>query len=213
MNTGRISNLVIALLLAAGAVAQAREGNTMQDEFRIYAADIATQCTSVQDQLKTFIVESDPLTGYTLKDAVQSLCVCIPAKLEALKAGMAPKDLQREVSEEEVLKLFNPGVIDKCAAEQMHAMYGETCPARFKLADLDVAHYCSCMKEVMSGYSDAETAALAAAAQDYLPVAAEAEKNNYPIPARPPILEAYFRADQNCKGARKAFEGLKPGGG
>lgn len=210
MNTRQFSQFLLAASFAACSAAQARDGNTLQDEFRIYAADIATQCTSVQDQLKTFIVESDPLTGYTLKDAVQSLCVCIPAKLEALKATVAPKDLQRPVSEDEVLRLFNPGVIDKCAAEQMHAMYGETCPARFKLADLDVPHYCSCMKEVMSGYSDAETAAVAAAAQDYLPVAAEAEKNNLPIPARPPILEAYYRADQTCKGPRKAFEGLKP---
>jgi hypothetical protein len=114
------------------------------------------------------------------------------------------------VSEEEVLKMFNPGVIDKCAAEQMHAMYGEDCPKRFMQADLDVPHYCSCMKEVMAGYSDADTAAVANAAQDYLPTAAEAEKNGYPLPQRPPVLDAYFKADQNCKGVRKEFETSKP---
>jgi len=210
MNAGRFSRFLLVVCFAVCSAAQAREGNTMQDEFRIYTADIATQCTSVQDQLKTFIIESDPLTGYTLKDAVQSLCVCIPVKLEALKATMAPKDLQRPVSEEEVLKLFSSGVIDKCAAEQMRAMYGEDCPRRFQQADLDVPHYCSCMKEVVTGYSDAETAAIAAAAQDYLPVAAEAETNGYPIPQRPPILEAYFKADQNCKGVPKEFEASKP---
>ncbi|MEJ0087932.1 MAG: hypothetical protein WDO72_19870 [Pseudomonadota bacterium] len=210
MNTNRFWSFLLTIAIAACSAAQARDDNTLQDEFRIYTADIATQCASVQEQLKTFIVESDPLTGYTLKDAVQSLCVCIPAKLEALKARTPAKDLERPVSEEDVLKLFNADVIDKCAAEQMQAMYGEDCPKRFKLADLDVPHYCSCMKGVMSAYSDTETAAIAAAAQDYLPTAAEAEKNGYPIPPRPPVLEAYFLADQGCKGMRKSFEQLKP---
>jgi len=209
MNLGKLPALLLTIGLVVCAGAQAREGNTLQDEFRIFAADIATQCTSVQDQLKTFIVDSDPLTGYTLKDAVQSLCVCIPAKLEALKATVPVKDIARPVTEDEVLKLFNPAVIDKCAAEQMHAMYADDCPKRFKTADLDVPKYCACMKEVMGNYSDAETAAIAAAAQDYLPVASEAEQNNLPIPPRPPILEAYYKTDQNCKGPRKAFQELK----
>jgi hypothetical protein len=210
MHFSRLPAIALTICLVVCSAAEAREGNTLQDEFRIYAADVATQCTSVRDQLKTFVVDADPLTGYTLKDAVQSLCVCIPAKLDAAKAPLSAADLARPVTEEEVLKLFNSAVIDKCAAEQMHAMYGGDCPKRFKQADLDVPHYCSCMKEVMGGYSDAETAAVAEAAQDYLPVAAEAEKNGQPIPPRPPILEAYFKADQNCKGPRKAFEGLKP---
>ena len=206
----KLGLLLLAATLAASASVHAREGNTLQDEFRIYTAEIATQCTSVKDQLSSFIVDADPLTGYTLKDAVQSLCVCIPAKLEALKSTVAAKDLAREVTEEEVLKLFNPAVINKCAAEQMHSMYGDDCPKRFKLADLDVPHYCSCMKEVMAGYSDTDTAAIAANAQDYLPIAAEAEKSGQPIPPRPPILEGYFKADEKCKGVRKAFQGLKP---
>ncbi|MEO8062392.1 MAG: hypothetical protein ABI821_06570 [Pseudomonadota bacterium] len=210
MNLRTLSAAVLTTCVVLCSAVHAREGNTWQDEFRIYSTDIATQCASVQDQLKTFVVESEPLTGYTLKDAVQSLCVCIPAKLEGLKGKLSPLDLQKPVSEDEVLKLFNPGVIDRCAAEQMHTMYAEDCPKRFKQADLDVPHYCACMKEVMSNYSDAETAAVAAAAQDYLPLAAAAEQNNLPIPTRPPILEAYFRADQNCKGVWKAFEGLKP---
>jgi hypothetical protein len=209
MNNPRLLGFLTALLVLMSGTAQAREGNTWADEFRIYSADIATQCTSVKEQLKTFIVESDPLTGYTLKDSVQSLCVCIPAKLEALKTTIPAGDMAKPVSEQDVLKRFNPAVLDKCAAEQMLAIYGEDCPKRFKQANLDVPHYCSCMKEVMNNYSDAETVAIAAAAQEYLPVAAEAEKNDYPLPERPPVLEAYFLADEKCKGPVKAFEGLK----
>jgi hypothetical protein len=212
MNGSALAGCLLALCLTAfaPAPAQAREGNTWADEFRIYSADIATQCSSVRDQLDTFIVESDPLTGYTLKDAVQSLCVCIPGKLDALKRGMTPTELERPVSEREVLALFNTSVLDRCAAGQMQAMYGEDCPKRFAQAGLDGPHYCSCMKEVTSRYSDAETAAIAAAAQEYLPVAAEAERSGFGIPPRPPVLEAYFRADQDCKGVRKSFEELKP---
>ena len=208
--TRKNPSLLIFAALAACSAAHARQGNTMQDEFRIYTAEIATQCASVKDLLKTFDVNANPLTGYTLKDAVQSLCVCIPANLTALKATVPAKDMKREVSEQEVLNLFNPGVIDKCAGEQIQAMYGEHCPERFKLADLDVGEYCTCMKSVVSGYSDAETAAIAAAAQDYLPAAAEAEKNGQPTPAKPEILEIYSKADLRCKGMWKGFEGLKP---
>ena len=199
-----------AIALTVCAAAQAREGNTLKDELRIYTADIATQCKSVQDQLEDFKVETDPLTGFTLKDAVQSLCVCIPGHLQTMAATFTQKDLAKDVSADEVLSRFNPQVIDKCAGEQIQAMYGAQCPERFKLADLDVPHYCACMKKVVSVYSDAETAAIAAAAADYLPAAAEAEKNDDPLPKRPPVLEAYYRADLGCKGTRKGFESLKP---
>ena len=201
---------LLTIGLIACSTAYSREGNTLQDEFRIYTADIATQCTSVQDQLKTFNVKADPLTGYTLKDAVQSLCVCIPAHLETLKSSRSAEDLARPVSEEEVLSLFNTNVIDKCAAEQMQSMYSDNCPKRFKKSGIDAPKYCACMKEVVSGYTEAETAAIADAAAAYLPEAAAAEKNGQPAPPRPPILESYYRADKSCKGAREGFETAKP---
>jgi hypothetical protein len=179
--------------------AHAREGNTLQDELRIFTADVATQCSSVKEQLKTFKVNADPLTAYTIKDAVQSLCVCMPAQTLALTAALSAQDLARPVTETEVLNLFNPAIIDKCAGDQIRAMYGEQCRKRFRKADLDVPKYCACMKTVVSEYSDATTAAIAAAASDYLPLAAEAEKTGQPAPPRPANLEAYYQADQGCK--------------
>lgn len=174
----------------------------MQDELRIFAEEVATQCTSVKEQLEAFKVRADPLTGYNLKDAVQSLCVCLPEKTQTFRSTLSAEDLARPIAAEEFLKIFSPAVIDKCAAEQMHSMYGEECRKRFKKAGLDTSRYCSCMNEVVSGYSDATAAAIAAAAADFLPVAAEAEQKGQPAPPRPPILEAYSQADQGCK-ARK----------
>jgi hypothetical protein len=55
------------------------------------------------------------------------------------------------------------------------------------------------MNGVVAGYTDDTAARIAAAASDYLPQAAEAEKSGRFAPARPPILEAYFQADQGCK--------------
>ena len=181
------------------ALAQAREGNTYQDELRIYTADIALQCESVQQQLASFKRRGDPLTGYNLKDAVQSLCHCLPEKTQAFRETLTPEELARPVTAEEYTSRFNPAVIDKCAAEQMHAMYGEECPKRLRGFVHDVKAYCACMKDVVSGYSEDTAAAISAAAADYLPQAAEAEKSGQPAPARPPLLEAYFQADQRCK--------------
>jgi len=190
---------LIATLLTLASAAHAREGNTLQDELRIFSEDIATQCTAVQGQLKDFKVKADPFTAYTLKDAVQSLCVCMPAHTQTLTSTLSPEDLARPVTADEFLVLFNPAVIDKCAAEQMQAMYGEQCHKRFAKTRINVHKYCLCMKEVVSRYSDATTAAIAAAASDYLPDAAEAEKNGKPVPPRPQVLEDYFQADQGCK--------------
>ena len=75
--------------LAHGS-AQAREGNTWQDELRVYSADIALQCTAVKEQLAAFKMRTNPLVGYTLKDAVQSLCVCQPEKIHALRHALSP---------------------------------------------------------------------------------------------------------------------------
>jgi hypothetical protein len=147
-------------------------------------------------------VKSDPLTGYNLKDAVQSLCVCLPAHAETYKGTLSAEDLARTVPDQEFLARFGPAVIDKCAAEQMQAMYGEQCPQRFKKAGRNVRQYCACMKDVVSRYSEAETAAIAAAASAYLPEAADAERSGAPVPPRPAILEAYYQADQGCKGKK-----------
>lgn len=194
-----LASILLAVGLSSGSAVHAREGNTLKDELRIFTDDIALQCTAVKQQLEDFKVRADALTEFTLKDAVQSLCVCLPAKTQTLTGTLSPEDLARAVSEEEFLQVFNPSVIDKCAAEQMQTMYGEHCPERFRHAGVDEKNYCACMKEVVSGYSEAKSAAIAAAASDYLPQAAAAEQTGQPVPPRPPILEDYFQADQGCK--------------
>ena len=192
--------LVVALMICPAV--HAREGNTLGDELRIFEEETATQCSSVKEQLEDFRVRANPLTGYNLRDAMQSLCVCLPGKTDALRGTLTPEQLAREVSQEDFLAIFNPAVGDKCAAEQMHAMYGEECPKRFRKAGVDAAQYCACMKQVVSGYSEAESAAIAAAATDYLPLAAEAESKGHPAPERPTPLEAYYQADLACKGKK-----------
>ena len=197
----RIGVLVIALTIFSAA--HAREGNTLGDELRIFKDETSAQCTSVKEQLEDFRVLANPLMGYNLKDAVQSLCVCLPEKTEALRGTFTPEQLARPVSQEEFLTIFNPAVADKCSAEQMQAMYGEECRKRFRKSGLDEAQYCACMKQVVSGYSEAESAAIAAAASDYLPLAAEAENRGDPAPQRPAVLEGYYQADLACKRQKK----------
>jgi len=189
--------LLIAALSCAAAVA--REGNTYKDELRIYTDEIAAQCKAVQQQLDSFKVRSDPLTGYTLKDAVQSLCHCLPEKTRAFRDTLSAEELSSTVTAEEYAGRFNPAVIDKCAGEQLRALYGDDCRKRFKRAGVNVSSYCPCMRDVVDGYPDATIAAIAAAADEYLPRAAEAQQNGQSPPARPPVLEEYFQADQGCK--------------
>ena len=202
MIPGKVTLLLLSALLCASV--HAREGNTLTDELRIFTEEISVQCSSVKEQLEGFRVRADPLTGYNLKDAVQSLCVCMPARIQELMATLSAEDLARALTPEEFLNLFNPAVIDKCAAEQLQAMYGEQCRKRFRKAGVDTAKYCPCMQDVVNGYSDAMARQIAAAAADYLPMAAAAEQQGQPVPPRPPVLESYFQADQGCKRNRNA---------
>jgi hypothetical protein len=191
--------LLLVLCFVSQTSVEAGPGNTWQDEFRVYTADLALQCAAVKQQLSEFKVRANPLAGYTLKDAVQSLCVCLPEKTQALKDTFSPEELAREIAADEFLARFTPAVIEKCTAEQMMAMYGDDCRKRFKQAGLNERKYCDCMRTVVNGYSESMTAAIAAEAADYLPVAAEREQRNEPAPSRPPALEAYYQADQRCK--------------
>ena len=165
---------ILALGAAACPAGGAESGNPLSIELLVFHKEISAQCTSLKEQLAAFNVKAEPLTGYNLKDAVQSLCVCLPAKTQAWTGTLSAEDLERPVTEEEFLNFLHTAVIDQCAAEQMKAMYGKECRQRFKAPGLNVGKYCSCMREAVSEYSDAMTAAIAAAATDYLPLAAEA---------------------------------------
>lgn len=210
-------NILYVACLLFGVTAHAGGDNTLGDELRVFSEEMAAQCKSVKEQLESFKMRADPITGYNLKDAVQSLCVCLPEKAEALKASLSPEELAREVSAEDFLRLMGPAATDKCAGEQMRSMYGEECRRRFRKSKLDVPKYCACMNDVVSAYSEETAAAIAAAAADYLPSAAEAELKGEAAPPRPPVLEEYFQADQRCKGSGiKASPALRlsaPSGG
>lgn len=195
-------NILYVACLLFGVTAHAGGDNTLGDELRVFSEEMAAQCKSVKEQLESFKMRADPITGYNLKDAVQSLCHCLPEKTQAFKATLSAEELAKPVSVEEYTGRFNPAVIHPCATEQMRTLYGDECHKRFRKSGIDVAAYCACMKAVVAGYSDDTAAEIAAAAADYLPEAAAAEKSGQFAPPRPPILEAYFEADQGCKTKR-----------
>ena len=202
--------LALAAGLMGGGPASAGSGNTLADELRVFNDDIARQCLAVKEQLAAVKKSDDPLTAFTLRDAVQSLCVCLPEKTEALKETLSREELAGEITESQFLARFNGPVIHRCAGEQLQAIYGDQCRQRFRRSGLDVRRYCRCMRDVVAGYSDATAGDIAAAAADYLPLAAAAENGGRQIPPRPPVLEAYFQADLACKGQKGQLELRKP---
>jgi len=195
--------LMLLFAFATGAVAQEQTPNTVSDEFRAFAEETAAQCKAVTDQLAHFKVKADPLTGYNLRDAVQSLCVCMPAKADTFRTTFSTDELLAVASPDEFAARFRPAVMDACAGEQLRSMYGEECPKRLKTRGVRAAAYCACMHDVVSAYSEKTAGEIANAASDYLPTAADAEKAGEPVPPRPPVLESYWQADQACKARKK----------
>lgn len=197
--------IIVLVWAAAPALAQAQEPDvgSVRNVYDYYVTGIAEQCTSVKEMVAALKPGADPLQAYTLKDSVQSLCVCMPAQLKVFRTTLTERDLSRHVTEAQFLASIKPWVFDKCAAEQLRAMYGSPCKKRFKVPGLDVGRYCACMKQTMDGYSESQATAVAFAAQEYIPLAAEAEKNGETIPEKPPILQSYFEADRACKNPRE----------
>ncbi|HEV7607095.1 MAG TPA: hypothetical protein VGO61_07150 [Steroidobacteraceae bacterium] len=196
----KLNTLVLALGLFACSTAHAQSENSLKSELRVFANFTAGQCASVKAQAAALKPHTDPLIVYNLKDAVESLCICVPAQTTALTLTLTPAQLARPVTEAELLSVLKPYAVDRCASQQLRAIYRENCRERFKNSSVDALKYCACMNQAVSEYTDAETAEIATAASDYLPRAAEAEKNGEPVPERPPILEAYFQSDRACKG-------------
>ena len=196
---------IFLALIAAFPLAQAQEPEvaSVRNVYDYFVAGTTEQCNSVKEMEAALKPDADPLQAYTLKDSVQSLCVCMPAQLAVFRSTLTERDLSRHVTEAQFLVSIKPYVFDKCSADQMRAMYGSQCKKRFKLAGLDVDGYCGCMKKTMDGYTESQIAAIASEAADYVPKAAEAEIRGDPVPVRPQALEAYAQADQTCKGEGK----------
>ncbi len=197
MTRSRLKHLTLGLCLFWAA--QVHAETTLSDELRAFAITIGAQCKSVSQQYAGVDHDQDPLTAYTLRDAVQSLCVCIPARTRVLARTRTHEDLASPITEEDFLALLKTDVFDGCAAVQLKAMYGEDCTARFKAPGLDARKYCSCMRAIVSTYSEGVAASIAFAAADYLPRAAAAESNGESPPERPAVLESYFLVDKACK--------------
>ena len=178
----------------------AHADSPLKEELWAFAGSVAQQCEYVTEQDKLSKPGSDPLLAYTLKDAVQSLCVCIPGRHEVLMKSLPAAELARPISEPEFMNLLKTRVFDFCAARQFRNMYGQQCTERFKAPGLDVRKYCSCMSYTVSTYPDTVAAEIAFAAEKYIPLAAAAEKEGAPVPERPPVLEDYYLADKACKG-------------
>ena len=191
--------LIILVVAALGHPTPADEASPLRIELLAFTNSIAAQCESVKEQLKSFNVKADPLAGYTLQDAEQSLCRCMPAETQALKLTLSEEQLEQPVTEQQFLDLMKRGVFERCSAEQLRAMYGDQCTRRFKLRGIDVQSYCTCMRGIVNAYTDAAAAGIAAASSEYLPEAAAAEKRGQTAPPRPPILQEWFQADQGCK--------------
>src|SRR6478752_5351759 len=95
----RIVQLGIGLALCWASAAQA--DSPLKDELRVFAGSVATQCRYVTEQDELATAGNNPLIAYTLKDAVQSLCVCIPGRNEVLMKSLSAAELARPVSEPE----------------------------------------------------------------------------------------------------------------
>jgi hypothetical protein len=197
--------VILAFALTSPALlAQEPDVGSVRNVYDYYVQGITEQCNSVKEMVAELKPDADPLQAYTLKDSVQNLCVCTPAQLEVFRATLTERDLSRHVTEEQFLASIKPYVFEKCAAEQLRAMYGSQCKKRFKVPGLDVASYCACMNRTMNAYTESQAAEVAFAAADYIPRAALAEQLGEPIPERPPVLQGYSDADQNCKNPPKA---------
>lgn len=201
---------LVTLLLAISFVhtAQAQYSTTLRGMLNAFERLAESNCPVIDARVAEARKDPKAPPVGTLRVSRDTVCVCMPEKTRALLEQLSDGQLSKQVSEEEFLAVAKPGIVDKCAAEALRAMYSpQVCTDVYKATGskvrVNVDSYCLCMLEAVSKYSEAESAAIGLAAADYIPRAARAKNAGEPEPPRPPEMTRMAIDESACK-ARSA---------
>jgi hypothetical protein len=178
--------------------AQAADDPSVAEAIRSLASAGAAKCPNLQDQLTQAREKGNADAISALEGAYRTMCVCMPAQLQALRSSLSPAQLSAKSSQSTLRSRYTNEVVGKCAADQLRANYSEGCAQRYGKIRPNSDRYCQCMSGKLAKLPDSEADALGAASSDYTPQVNEAKKKGQPPPEPPPALKQFFADERAC---------------
>jgi len=206
----RILSTIAGLLIALAA--QAQESVTIGEALRGFLQVSEQQCKQIDARAEREKEGKELALQLTMDDGRNVMCGCMPERTSALLKELPAEELSRRVStQEEMLAVLRPKVMNPCMAEMMRRMYTYRCEDRFgsMMSGGDLPRLCACLKEMVDKIPESQATEIGLAAAEWIPRAAAAKKNGESVPARPAVLDPVMNGQEQC--AAK-YGGKKAGG-
>lgn len=195
----RILYIAVTAGLFGFAATGAAENLGTVDQFLSSLSSLSTsKCRNRGALAEEFEAQGKAAEARSVRQVETSLCECMPAQLQTLRASLTTKELQRRVTESEFQARYVPRIINKCAAGQLRSTFGDGCSALLAKFRTNSAAYCRCMLDTVSKLSDAEAAQIGKESSEYIPLAAEAKERGEQMPERPPGLRRFAGMEAAC---------------
>lgn len=169
------------------------------DRFLKSLAKLSTsRCEDRGTLAEDFAADGKEAEARSVRLAETALCECMPRQVQTLRATLTAKELEERITESEFQARYAPTIINKCAAEQLRAAFGEGCSELMAESRKDSEAYCECMLDAVSELSDEEAAQIGRESSNYLPLAASAKAQGTSMPDQPPGIRRMSDIQAAC---------------
>ena len=190
--------LLLAALLSGIASMAAGQSTTVEQILEGLTAISRAKCQDRGALEQEFRAQGKIGEARGIRLAERNFCECVPAQVDALRASLSQQAREQRMTEEEFQAQYMPRIVNKCAAEQMRATYGEGCSEQFAAVQRNSAAYCQCMQQAVSRLADADIAQIGLESSEYMPRAAEARRRGEPPPEQTPGLKQFQAMHASC---------------
>jgi hypothetical protein len=162
-----------------------------------------TQCNRLRENNRSASEGSqsslEPHLAYAARSSDFLICGCMPDRVRELQAGLSPAERDAAVDAGEFTsRYFMPKVIQPCIGSMMRQTYGEDCQQLAASLKANAEKFCPCMQSEVAQLSEAEMVQLGLESADYVPLAAQAQKEGRKPPPAPPLLKRFTEKQAAC---------------
>jgi len=195
------TNVIVLLIVFVSHLPSAHAENYSSLESFLSGTSAMSEasCSNLRKLVEKYEAEGKTAEAEPIRGAIINFCECMPTQVKTIRLTLSPNELKAQISESDFLKRFKPKIIDKCAAEQFKSVFSDGCGERLAKIYTNSDKFCNCMFSKLTELTDTDIADIGAAAADYIPLAAEAEKKGLPHPELSPWMKRYFAFEAGCK--------------
>jgi len=163
-----------------------------------------TQCLQIREDIDRKAKDAETAgktyEAYALRSSRDMMCQCVPDRARQARTALRPAERDTPVTESEFTQRYAlPKVIQPCIADTVRKTYGQDCARVATSMKIETASYCPCMRTVIAGLSEAEITQVGLESADYIPRAAQAQKEGRAVPEPPPTFRKFTEREAVCR--------------